>query len=377
MNRMEIADKFFTVAWGKLPGGNPLQDEQAVKDFGKNILRAYEALSETDKAKADAVWQKWMGKANEASVALPYQTPAERFNGNFPSFDFEESDIIINHTLANAIAQKNPTLLLTGGGTGSGKSTLLSKLIKEEMPHAVLLDPDEGVLENHGPYLWARAVLKMALGKPVAPGASVEEIIAQRNEWRLPAYDIFRAASNAINTEIASEVVAKGYDAAFGFTDIKGDGFAVQLPAYKQAGYKLDYVAVFARLDVRNALENYRERPADPADRVNKVRDFIGALPDYLELCDRTRFYIADHGHQFTQVATSEKGKDVVLNHSPSMAAIYDMMLVEQTRAVVSDKPEMGKAIGDSFRFLIETFEAPHVAAAYREPVVPPSILKH
>ena len=272
-------------------------DHAEVQALGAKILDAPDIRLPPGRAhdKALRIWQDWMDRAAEAGVTLPYTSPAERFSGRFPSYLSEEQAVIkyILSGNAEAAVREPPVVLTTIGAPGAGKSTLLKKLAADETLNALRSDPDEGVLENLGPFLFGRHILHTTGGHP-DPRSPIERQILELNQWRSPPYDTFRWASNIINTNITATAVAALRDVEFHWTGAGAFGLSLIRDGYKAAGYQMDAVLLVTGHNKRLALEALRARPCAPDDFDTKALGYIALLPQSLALADRIRIYDGD-----------------------------------------------------------------------------------
>ncbi|MEJ0063035.1 MAG: hypothetical protein WDO70_07500 [Alphaproteobacteria bacterium] len=369
MNRAEIAAKIFRVAFDKLPGGDPRADHDAVAALGNCFLPLFLNGDQDILAPSRDIWANWLQQAEEANVVLPYQTPQERFSGKFPSYLESEAQIIEHILFAPLQGFKPdaqpvlldtmglPVLLDTLGPPGGEKSTLLRRIQAAELPHSILSDPDEGVLENLGPYRLARAVKKLDEGRrglEKLQGLPPAKYIGIRNLWREPPYNTFRAASNATNTQVTGKAVAEGQSVAFGWTGIKGYGLDVLIKqGYIPAGYRQDSLVTFADLETSQTLEGYRERPASPVDFVNKRIDYILALPETLPIADRARLFAVRLNQEPLLAATLNPKLGIRDTVPDGVQAIRKILEKEQTRLDQTKDERAGKFA--SIRAWLET----------------------
>ena len=275
-------------------------DQAAVAALGEKLGKIrLAALAPGSYDEAHRIWQEWMDRAREAGIKLPYGSPSERFSGEFPSYLPEEQEVIAHILLnrpqagpASRLHGEHPALLTTIGAPGSGKSTLLEETAADEIPCAVRVDPDEGVLENFGPYLWARHILRSAIGESADPDAAKR--IEANNRWRLPPYETFRWASNAINTAVAARAVAEERDVEFHWTGAGMFGLSLIRDGYKEAGYRVDALVVVTGREERLRREARRLRPCAPEDFAQKALDFVKLLPQSVAQTDRICVYDGD-----------------------------------------------------------------------------------
>lgn len=276
----------------------PLRADHAVM-LQLGGLLSEKGLSVQRHSGAAAGWDTWLKQASAARITLPYSSLEERLSGRFPSFLPEEQKLVL-HILSKKSEEwfpqnsmPSPATRISLGAPGAGKSTLLKELSAQETPGALCSDPDEGVLENLGPYLAVRHLLRDASAAP-DPNLPPDLRIKAKNEWRLPPYNAFRGASNVINTLNTGTGLARGWPIEFHWTGAGAFGLRMINEGYKPAGRFIDMVMEVTSYEQRLMREERRQRPATEEDFRDKAVDCIKLLPQSLLAADHFRLFDGD-----------------------------------------------------------------------------------
>ena len=264
-----IEQHLFTVDFTKLPNGDPRVDEARLKSLLQSPIREMLGIN----------------------PEIPDCFDPFRDRLSQPSYLESEKKLVTRRLFQGVSKHRaHPDLFLTVGPPASGKSTALRQDVLKAQRGVFLSDPDEGVLGNLDVYIKLRALFKAAaMAAPDYDPTSLED----RNQWRLPPYNLFRSASVAINTEATNEALKQRASVAFGWTGAGAFGLGMITNTYLPLGYAPHLLASFASHADSVKMEILRDRPATAQDFESKRVDFLANLPAVISFVKTAKFNIA------------------------------------------------------------------------------------